>query len=529
MISAWRSRHVLLALILCAGSVLAVDLMDVEAVEREVTPPLVLEAIDSARAGVDSAADRSAAERAAAFGRLGDVLFAHGFSVQARQAYLNARTLAPTVPDWHYLLGLVAIDAGRLDDAVEHLSRAVELNPFEPAARIRRGQIGIDQGLAGQAAEDFERALALAPGAPAALAGLGRVALQAGDHERAADLFQQALKISPEATRLHQPLAMAYRGMGRLDLAREHLGRVGDGIEPVEDVLLQRVQSQSRSPQFYLEMALARAAAEDLDGARQLLVTALQLAPEDPVIVENYGEVVARQGDLEEARAAFQRLTELSPASPEAFFLLGQVEELRARADLAADVYRQVLELDPDHLPTAEALAFLKLAAGDFVAAQARFAALANRPDQQRQSRFAYWEALAMLGAGDCARGEAALESLRQRFPNDGDVLLALARVRASCGTADAEALAEALEWAEAVYQLAPTTDHAAGLAMVHAALGQLDDAVDLQAQAMFEALKLGELEQRADLRADMQSYQQQRRAEMPFSPGYPGFPPPQA
>ena len=519
----------LLALILSSEPVLAVELIDVDPVDRDATPRLVLEAVDSARAAVDSAATRSAAERAAAFGRLGDVLFAHGFSVQARQAYLNARTLVPTVPDWHYLLGMVAIDAGRLDDAVEHLSRAVELNPFEPAARIRRGQIRIDQGRADQAAEDFERALALDPDAPAALAGMGRVALQSGDHERAADLFQQALKLSPEATRLHQPLAMAYRGMGRVELAREHLGRVGDGIEPVEDVLLQRVQSQSRSPQFYLEMALGRAAAEDLDGARQLLITALQLAPDDPVIVENYAEVVARQGDLEEARAAFQRLTELSSASPEPFFLLGQVEELRARADLAADAYRQALEREPDHLPAAESLAFVQLAAGDFAAAQARFAELAERPDQQRQSRFAYWAALAMLGAGDCARGEAALESLRQRFPNDGDVLLALARVRATCGAADAEALAEALEWAEAIYQLAPTTEHAAGLAMVHAALGQFDDAVDLQAQAMFEALKQGELEQRADLRADMQRYQQQRPAAIPFAPGYPGFPRPEA
>ena len=515
----------LLVLLAWLGPAFAVDLVPVDPVERETMPEPVLEAIDAARAAVDASAGRPAGERAAAFGRLGDVLSAHGFATPARQAYLNARTLAPSVPDWHYLLGIGAIDAGRLDDAVDHFSTAIELNPFDAVALIRRGQVRLDQGRVEQAAPDFERALTLVPEAPATLAGMGRVALHRGEYRQAAVYFERALAISPEATRLHQPLAMAYRGLGELERAREHLGRVGEGIEPVDDPLLQRVQSQSRSPQFFLEMALARAAVDDLDGARRLLITALQLDRNDALVIENYGEVAARQGDLNEAVVAFERLAELQPSAARPLFLLGQVEELRQRPEQAGQAYREALQREPAHVPAREALGFVHLGAADFAGAEALFSELAERPQHQGQSRFAYWAALSILGGGDCARGHAALEALRQEFPTDAEVLLALARVRASCAAPNADELAEALDWAETIYQLVPSTEHAASLAMVYAALGQFDDAVDLQAQAMFEALKQGELERRADLRADMQRYQEGLPAAVPFAPGYPGFP----
>jgi hypothetical protein len=60
---------------------------------------------------------------------------------------------------------------------------------------------------------------------------------------------------------------------------------------------------------------------------------------------------------------------------------------------------------------------------------------------------------------------------------------------------------------------------------MVFAALGRFDDAVDLQAQAIFEALKRGQLEVRPDLQADMERYQNAQPARVPFARGFTGLP----
>lgn len=516
---------VLLLLAMLLSQPLWAELREVDPVDRGDTPEAVLEAIDAARAAIPAPAEAAPEVRSDAYGRLGDVLFAHGFSAQAEQAYRNARELNPSVADWHYLLGMLAIDRGELDQAVAHLDQAVERNPFDPVAHIRRGQIRLDQGRPEAAEPDFERALALAPDAPAALAGQGRVLLSRGEHAAAAQRFERALEISPEATRLHQPLAMAYRALGDVERAREQIERIGPGSEPIADPLLERVQRQSRSPQFYLEIGLQRADAGDLDEARRLLAISAQLAPDDPVILENYGQVVARQGDLEEAAAAFERWIGLDADAARAHFLLGQVRELQGAAKAAASAYDRSLALDADQVEAAEALAFLELEAGEFAEAEQRFSRLFGDVERAESARYGFWAALAMLAAGECGRGENALEELSVRFPTDGDVLGALARVRATCGAASAEGLEEALQWAESVYQIAPTADNSATLAMVFAALGRFDDAVDLQAQAMFEALKSGRLESRADLRADMERYQNAQAAPVPFAPGYPGLP----
>ncbi|MFW5816308.1 MAG: tetratricopeptide repeat protein, partial [Wenzhouxiangella sp.] len=302
---------------------------------------------------------------------------------------------------------------------------------------------------------------------------------------------------------------------------------IGPNSAPIADAVLERVQRQSRSPQFYLEVGLQRADAGDLDEARRLLTLAVQLAPDDPVILENYGQIVARQGDLEEAAAAFERWVDLGVDAAKAHFLLGQVRELQGALPAAKQAYQDSLALDADQTETAEALAFVELEAGEFDAAERRFSRLFGDIERADSARFGFWAALAMLAAGECERGATALERLRNRFPGDGDVLAALARVRASCAESAPADLEQALGWAEAVYQAAPTADSSATLAMVFAALGRYDDAIDLQAQALFEALKRGQLEARPDLRADMERYQAGRPARLPFAPGYPGLPNP--
>jgi enoyl-CoA hydratase/carnithine racemase len=106
-------------------------------------------------------------------------------------------------------------------------------------------------------------------------------------------------------------------------------------------------------------------------------------------------------------------------------------------------------------------------------------------------------------------------------------VLIALARMRATCLEAGEDALEEALEWAVAMYEAAPDMETAATRAMVHAARGEFDDAVDFQSQAMFEALKrYGSLEPRPDLQTEIERYRGQQPAQRPFGPEHPVFSP---
>lgn len=500
--------------------------IDVDPVPLDGVAEPIAEAIRAAQVQLDRArASDQTVVRAQAYAVYGDVLLAHGFSDQASQAYRNARALAPTVLDWPYLLGVIAAGEGRLDDALSLFNEALEIDGWDRPALARRGQVQLERGELDASQRDFQRLLQLQPNSAVALAGLGRVALARNNYEEAADFLERALNQSPSATRLFQPLGMAYRGLGRADDARAALARVGEGQPSMTDPALDRVTEQSRSAQYFLEVGLERAAAGDLHAARQALLSALALEPANLTILENYGQIAARQGDLEEARATFRRMVQIDRGNAEYFVLLGQIDELRGAPGEAIAAYQQALSVEPGMMAAREGLAFATLARGEFAEADQRFETLASESEGATERRFRFWQAKTWLGMGDCDRGADLLDLLSDSTEEaDPLVLSAIARVRSSCRRANQAGLDEALEWAELIYDNEPDIESSATLAMVHAARGEFDDAVDFQAQAMFEALRDGSLDYRRDLRENMERYQRGEPATRPFGPGYPPF-----
>lgn len=518
-----------LALALCLLSPIGLaraGSIDIDPVPMEGLAEPIVEAIRTAQTNLARAqASEETVVRAQAYAVYGDVLLAHGFSGQASQAYRNARELAPNVLDWPYLLGVIAAGEGNLDEALELFDEALAIDGWDRPALVRRGQVQLERGELDASERDFQRLLQLQPASAAALAGLGRVALARNEYQEAADFLEQALNQSPSATRLFQPLGMAYRGLGRVEDARAALARVGEGQPSMTDPALDRVTQQSRSAQYFLEVGLERAAAGDLHAARQALLSALALEPANLTVLENYGQVAARQGDLAEARATFRRMVQIDRSNAQYFVLLGQVDELRGDPSEAMAAYRQALTVEPGLLAAREGLAFASLAKGELTEADQRFETLASESDGDDERRFRFWQAKTWLASGDCDRAADLLDLLSDSTEQaDPLVLSAIARIRSSCRRADQAGLNEALEWAELIYDSDPDVESAATLAMVHAARGEFDDAVDFQAQAMFEALRDGSLDYRRDLRENMERYQRGEPARVPFAPGYPPF-----
>lgn len=517
---------VLLAPLLLIAALAHAEVVPMEPLDlNEVAEP-VREVIQEARQAVLDTASANDEVRAHVWGQYGEVLHAHGLSEPARSAYRNAHSLAPEVLDWIYLLGVLEIGEGRIEAGLGYLDQVLEADGTDSPALIRRARVRLEQGRIEAASQDFEQALRLNPESAAALAGLGQVAMERGNSAQAIEYLEQALALQPGASRLHQPLGMAYRAQGNTRHAQAYLENVGSGEVSLRDPLLDRVRARSRSPQLYLEMALTQAENGNLPAARQLLATALSLAPDDPLIIENYGEVSARMGDLSEAREAFAGLVELQPGNARAHYLLAQVEELRGQLDVAERGYRRSLELDDQYAEARESLAFVELARRRFDQAASAFSELArSAAEPATAGRLRYWQAIARLGGGDCSDGARLLDELRRSADQfDPLVMAALARARASCLDSEEDDLSEAFSWAEVIYQDAPGMETSATLAMVYAAMGLFDDAVDLQAQALFEALKMGAIDARPDLRENMERYRNEQKAERPFAPEHPVF-----
>lgn len=462
---------------------------------------------------------------AGAYGQLGDVLLIHGLTQAAQVAYENAQILEPRRLDWPYLLSVIALEQGNAQGALTLLNGALSLDPWDRASLIRRGRLLLADGQIEAAQNDFSRVLQLDPESAAAMAGLGEAALLQQQYESALTYLQLALERQPSATRLYQPLGLAFRGAGQLDQARQVMGEMGDQDVVFLDPVMDRVREQSRSPQFYQEAALAAADAGDLVGARTLLVQALTLSPNDPLIVTNYGEVLAREGLLPEAREAFLRLIELKPNDPEAWFYLAQVEELLGRGQAATVAYQRLAELSNNDRRADVGLAFVALSSGDYRGARDRFAALVNATsDEDERYRMSYWQAIALVGLEEYSRADQIFQSLMaQTGLEDSDVVMARVRLGATVLT-DRSDLNQMLEWAQSLYDATPGIESATTLAMVHAAGGNFLEAQDYQAQAMFEALRDGRLDARPDLAEEMEAYRQEQYVKRPFGKSHPVF-----
>lgn len=459
---------------------------------------------------------------------LGDTLFAHEFGAEARVAYDAAAALGDADGRVPYRQGLLAVFEGRVDDAIPAFNRAVVApdEALQAAARVRRGSAYLERGDWQSAEVDFAAALVFDADSPAALGGAGRAALAAGKAEEAIEWLERALRVDPGASLLYQPLGLAYRALGDRERARAALAQVGAGEPTLEDPVLAAIQSKSRSPQFWHQSGLASAERGDLAAAAELIGRAAALAPDDLDVLASYGRVLAQLGEYELALKALEPVATGAGAESADWLYLGRVRQALGQFEPARAAYRRAGELEPADPVPREALARIDLYDGRADIAATVFRALGEAAASPRErARYGYWEGVALLAQGDCAAAAPVIGgAMAADEPVAADLLQVAARMRATCDDSLGASVEDAVRWAELVYNRQPDLLSAETLAMAYAAAGRWRDAEDLQAQAIFEALKAGALDERPALQDNMARYRERRPAAEPFAPDDPLF-----
>jgi predicted TPR repeat methyltransferase len=170
-------------------------------------------------------------------------------------------------------LGLLALQAGRLEEAADYLTVAVRLRPGSAAAQHNLGLALRLQGLSDPALACFRQAVALQPDNAEFQGNLAASLAAAGHTSEAVTRYQEALRLNPQRPRPHNNLGALYAEQGRLADA---------------------------------EVCFRRA---------------LQLQPDHAEALFNLTNALAELGRLSEAAACSSRLLELRPDDPTARFL----------------------------------------------------------------------------------------------------------------------------------------------------------------------------------------------------------------
>ena len=445
-----------------------------------------LEAAEPPRAGGASAGapDRG---RGDAHGALGMLLFAADYPAAAGRCLRRAARFAPGEFRWPYYLGHVSIRLGDLDRAVESFERALAIEPRDVAALVWLTHVLVDLDRPAAAERLLDRARAMHPDTQALLYQGGRAALAARDYREAVNRLEAALRLNPAATVIHYPLAMAYRGLGDLDRARDHLARSGSrtggrsaagGAVALSDPLLREVYTLLRSPQSHRDLGLQAAERGDWPEAVRQLGRGVEMAPGNAVMRLNLGTALIRTGDAPAALAQLEAAAGLDPGFGAAHLLIGTLLERSGRDGEAIESFEAAVAGDAD-------LAAARLRLGDALRRTGRFeAALPHyRAIQGEQARFG--EAMALVRLGRYGEARRGLDAARERYPAEPSFPNALARLLAAAPDAGVRNGARALALAERLAEEHRTVAVAETMAMALAELGRFAEAIEWQRLAM--------------------------------------------
>jgi len=439
-------------------------------------------ALTDATAGVATTDSRLALR----YGDLGISLLAFGYYDEALVAFEGAVQLAPGDIRWPYYLGHAARRTGDMEAAARAFQRALEIDAHDIKPRLWLAESRLRREDLVAAEEAFRIALDQEPHCAQAWTGLGKIALSRDDYGQAEAHLLQALEHRPDSARARYSLALALRGLGRLDEAREQLARLEGANQSLtitcfEDPLMQAVHRRQTGTRGHQDRAMAARNQGRLVAALVELRAAVSANPNRYPARYDIASIQLQLGRVEEARSELEALLEVAPRYAAALSLLGRLEGEAGRWARADELLALAVDADPDSEQIHRDKGDLLLVRGRHLEALGAY--------QRAVAIDSTFEA-ALIGRALCLaaldrRREALddLERSRNQLPSRNRLTLALAYLLLDAGPAHDTVRASALTRRAIDEQ--PTTGAAFLLARVNAVAGQFPEAVQWQERAL--------------------------------------------
>jgi tetratricopeptide (TPR) repeat protein len=293
---------------------------------------------------------------------------------QARDRYLQVLEYDRANPDATYLLGAVAFQQGRFEDAVGFLERAIALAPARGAAHRLLGNARAALSAFDQALASFERALSIEPQSLDALIGRANSLNELQRWDDAIADFDRIIALKPDIPEVwhNRSLALfklrrAAEALASIDRAaqlrpgwpqnHQQRGHCLRALKRHDEAIAEYDRVLALQPGFagaLLARALALEGARRFDDALACCDRAVEVVSA-PEAHATRGHVLANMSRDEEALACFDRALALQPDHIDShhqrglsLHAVGRFEEAAASLDHASQLAPQVGKLHAD-------------------------------------------------------------------------------------------------------------------------------------------------------------------------------------
>jgi tetratricopeptide (TPR) repeat protein len=455
---------------------------------------------------------------AEAYAKLGAIYLRHGAADAAAVAFENGAALAPEDGRFPYLRGIVHLSAGELAPARAAFRRALALDQVYIPIRYRLASAELALGNPAGA----RTALGDLPRTRSELAPvqmlIGDVALAEKRHAEAVAAYRRALALDAGASAIQERLARALEAQGDRSGAAAARAKAGP-VEPAfGDPLVQGIFSPGSTDP--VAQALSLAAQARHAEARALLDAALKATPDASALLAASARVEGDAGRLDIARSRASAALRAAPDDASVLVTVALLAELEGKDSEALAGYERAVRADLEHAEARLLLGHALMRAGRFSSAAEQYRQLTrlDASDSRAWLRLAAAEAR----AGRCSAALTELNGALKSRPRDGTLLEGYVRLASTCPGVSTEVRQVAVDYGRALYEQLPNEDHSEALAMAMAATGKRQEAVDFQAQAMFEALKRKDDAAVARLKVELDNYKAGRIARAPWPAGHP-------
>lgn len=266
----------------------------------------------------------------------------NGFFAEALTCYNILEKLEPSEPRWLHLHASILAGYGELDPAIKLWQRVTQLAPDYVAARLRLGDAFLKANQAAQAAVEYESVLKLRPDDSYAQLGLARIDLEAKQWARAKERLEAIVR-QTNFSLGYDLIVSLYERLGLRDEAAVIRGsaKASGAYRDFPDLWLNELMDVCYDP-FRLGLTAGVAAqGGDTAAAIRLLQRAIRLAPDDVSSHFQLGGIAEMQKDAKTAREQFELCTQISPAFPDGW---AHLSDLQARNGEPAAAERTLTE-----------------------------------------------------------------------------------------------------------------------------------------------------------------------------------------
>jgi len=236
--------------------------------------------------------------------------------------------------DAAHLLGVIALQVGRHDIAVDLIRQAIARDAGNPAFFTNLGNALRAQGKLDEAAAAFRDAIGVDPSFAPAHCNLGAVLAAQGRPDEAVAAHRQAIRLHPDLVEAHFNLGDALRAQGKL--------------EEAVAACRQAIRIRPDSAMAHSNLGAALCDQGKFDEAITACREAIRIAPDLAEAHSILGASLKGSGNLDEAVAACRQAIRIKPGEAGAHCNLGGALRDQNKLDEAIAAFRDAIRIKPD-------------------------------------------------------------------------------------------------------------------------------------------------------------------------------------